>query len=590
MAIPRNIKTAWNLKQFYASPSDPQIEKDIRTAEKAYALFAKKYRNRKDYLTNERKLLSALRDHDTLIEKSSLGNKPIYYFGYIQELNSFDTKAEAMSRKLGNRLTKASHKVLFFDIALGNIKPKKRKSFLSSRILKKYHYFLKRIFIESDYQLSEKEEKILSLKGLPGRTMWIEGVSKLVQKQEIRFGQKKIPIAEASNLISTLPVSKRRELHAATMAQLESVSDFAESEINAIFTDKKINDELRGFKKPYSATVLGYENDEKGVENLVAAVTADFSTSREFYSLKKKLLKLKELTYADRSVGIGRIKRTFTFNESYELLRRILYNMGKEYGTILDRFVHKGHIDAFPNRGKSGGAYCSFGINEPTFVLLNHVPSFNSLMTFAHEMGHAIHSEMSKIQPPLYQGYTTSVAETASTFFEMVVFNAIFQTLHEREKIIALHDRIQDDISTIYRQIAFFNFELELHKKIREEGNVPKEEIARMLNRHMRAYIGPSMSFQRHDGYFFVAVSHFRRPFYVYSYTYGQLISKALYERYEKDPRYIDDIRLFLNAGGSKSPEDIFGGIGLNVTKPTLFKEGLANVKRNIARLKKLTA
>ena len=56
------IKTEWNLKQFYTTPKDPKIEKDVRTAERAYAIFSKKYKNTKKYLSSDKELLKALKD------------------------------------------------------------------------------------------------------------------------------------------------------------------------------------------------------------------------------------------------------------------------------------------------------------------------------------------------------------------------------------------------------------------------------------------------------------------------------------------------------------------------------------------------
>src|SRR3989338_6636530 len=94
-------------------------------------------------------------------------------------------------------------------------------------------------------------------------------------------------------------------------------------------------------------------------------------------------------------------------------------------------------------------------------------------------------------------------------------------------KMVALHNKIQDDIQTIFRQIACFNFELEIHKTIRKKGNMSKEELSACMNKHMKNYIG-HVELTEKGGYFFVDWSHIRRFFYVYSYAFGQLASKAL--------------------------------------------------------------
>ena len=90
------------------------------------------------------------------------------------------------------------------------------------------------------------------------------------------------------------------------------------------------------------------------------------------------------------------------------------------------------------------------------------------------------------------------------------------------------------------------------------------------------------------DGYQFINSSQIRRFFYVYSYAYGQLISKALYKKYQEDPAYLKKIEQFLKAGESMSPEDIWKSIGIDTTKPEFFIDGLKSIEDDIKRLEKL--
>ncbi len=582
------MKTKWNLKLLYKSLNDKALESDVKKIERAFISFEKKYRNTKNYLSNKNSLLKALTDYEKLLENAS--GKPVYYLYFLRQIDSENSKAEALLNKHTEILTKAGNRVLFFDLNLGKINKKKQKEFLKSKKLKHFHYFLEKVFESSIYDLSESEEKIMSLKSITSRSLWIDGVEKVLNKETIKYGFRNIPLSEASFLISSLKTIPRRKLHKSLMDKLYEISDFSESEINAVYIDKKINDELRGFKEPYDSTILNYENDRKSVLNLVDTVSSNFSISRKFYKLKKEILGLKDFQYADRSIGIGKIKKSFLFSDSYKTVRDIFSEAHPRYGEIFERLVNNGQTDVFPRKGKTGGAFCAHSVGLPTLVLLNHVNDHHSLSTLSHEMGHAIHSERSKEQSPIYEEYSTSVAETASTFFETLVFNTILERLSPKEQIIALHDRIQGDIATIFRQIAVFNFEYELHKRIREEGSIPKEEIAKLMNKHMKSYIGPSMKLTDRDGYFFVYWSHIRNFFYVYSYTYGQLISKTIYSKYKKDTSYINKIDKFLTAGGSKSPEDIFGDIGINTRDPKFFEEGLLDIEKDINKLKKLVA
>lgn len=584
------MQTTWNLKKFfYASIDDPQIERDVEKMKKAYDAFAKKYATRTDYLKDPGKLVLALQDYERFTR--AVGHaKPLLFLHYTKELDNSNTQAEGKLNKLSQELTAYENKVMFFGLRLGKIEKKLQAKMLKDKRLAPYRYMLQKAFESAKYDLTEAEEKILNLKSLTSRSMWVDGVDRVVNKLMVPFKGKSLPINEALGIVSSLPRKDRLVLHSAIMQKLHDASEFAESEMNAIVTDKKISDDLRGFKSPWSATILGYQNDEKAILALVDAVTDAFDISHRFYKVKAKLMGVKTLSYADRSAPIGKNKTKIPFVEAVERYRAVLAGIDSEYVDILNRFLKDGQIDVYPKAGKSGGAYCSSNIDSPTMVLLNQTDDFKSFMTLAHEMGHAIHAEMSKKQPLFYQGHTISVAETASTLFEQLTFEEVFKTLPKHEQMIALHDRINDDISTIFRQIAFFNFEKELHLTIRAKGKMSKEEIAALLNKHMASYMGPVTKMNPEDGNFFIVVSHFRRFFYVYAYTYGQLISRAMCEAYQKDHSFAKKIKQFLTDGESKSPDQIFKDIGLDTTKVAFFKQGLESIRKDITRLEKLTA
>lgn len=578
------IKTNWDLKLLYKSLEDPKIEEDVKILEKEYEKFAKKYSDKK-YLTNKDILLSALSDYENLGKLKS----PMYFFYFIQDLDSKNKKAESLKNKYYQRLTNVYNKALFFTLSLSELDEKKEKEILSDESLKKYKYFFHRLFITKKHNLKEGEEKIMKLKSQTSRTMWVEASDKLLNNKEILFKGKKYSPGEAVNRIKESPLPDRYKLDKKLVDTLKECSFMAEAELNAIVTDKKISDELRGYKKPYSATVESYENEEVSVESLVSSVTKYFHVSNKFFDLKKRMMKLPVLKYADRAVAVGNVSKKIPFEKSVELVNRAFSSVDKEFSDILASFLQNGQIDVFPKIGKTGGAYCSSDINRPTFVLLNYTESFDSIMTFAHEMGHAIHGELShKSQSPIYSDYTISVAEVASTLFENFAFEEISKELTEKEKTLALFNRIHDDIGTIFRQIACFNFELDMHNSIREKGYLPKEDLAKMMNKHMKAYLGKSFKLEDDDGYFFVYWSHIRNFFYVYSYAYGQLISKVLYKRYKENPAFIKNIKEFLSAGGSMSPEDIFKKCGLDTRDPKFFEEGLKSIEEDVKNLEKL--
>lgn len=579
--------TTWNLNLLYKSENDPQIEKDIQTIEKSYSAFEKKYRG-KDFTSDPKDLLSALKEMEELWKKLSHA-QPAWYFNLRLDLNSEDDIARANSTKISQRITNAQNKIHFFGIAISKIPKKEQGRLLKDPKFERYQYYLKKIFNYSPHLLSEGEEQLANLLSQTSYSMWVSGQNKVLNQQTIIHKGKELPFPEAVSILSDLPKKDRQILNKKINDKLISNSDFPESELNAIYNYKKIMDTRRRFKKPYSSTVLGHETDEKTVENLVLLVSKNFRISHRFYKLHAKLLKEKKITTADRSVKIGEIKKKFDFPTSLKIVKDAFKKVDDQYAELLDTFVENGQIDVYPKKGKEGGAYCSGGgKNLPTYVLLNHTDDIRSVETLAHEMGHAIHTELCKRQSYLYANYTIATAEVASTFFEQLIISELENELSPEENLILLHDKIMGDMATIFRQIAFFNFELELHNEIREKGQVSKENIAKLMKRHLQSYVGDAMEVTDDDGYFFVYLSHIRRFFYVYTYTYGQLISRALFEKWKQDPSYSKKIEQFLSAGSSMSPKDIFKKIGIDTSNSSFFETGLKGIEKDIDKLEKL--
>jgi oligoendopeptidase F len=583
-------KTEWDLKTLYKSLKDLQIEKDVSEAERKIKSFAKKYTKDQSYLEDSKSLLKLLKEDNKIDELAGV-NKPLRYLHLLRESGVLDQEIDKKMVLISERLKKVSILTQPIFLKLGKIDKKTQKKFLVSKDLEEFHYFLKLFFERAKYQLSESEEKVLLLKSGPSSSMWNKGFDKASSKKTVKLDGKEISLGEATFKLKDLPKVKRDKLYSEIMEQAISLADYAEGELNSTILDKKINDELRGKKNPYDSRFLADEVDEKNILDFAKLVTDNFKIAHKFYRIKKKLLNLeeREMNYVDRLATIGKIKEKFTFEKSSKILLEVFEEVNPKYSKLLNEFLINGQIDVYPRKNKSSGAFQWAGTNVPTVVLLNHVDNLDSLTTYAHEMGHTIHSTLSKENQPIhYQGYSTAVAETASTFFENFVFDKALENLSEKEKIIALHDQIDSKIATVFRQIAAFNFELDLHNKIRKEGFAEHQEIAKLMQKHLKSYLGDAIRLEEKDGYAYVLWSHFRNFFYVYTYAYGELISDSLYEKYKENPKFIKKIEEILKAGDSMPPKKIFKKAGIDISDMKFFKKGLEKIEKDIEKLEKL--
>lgn len=580
-----NTKETWDLAGlFYKNDSDPRIEADIVQIEKALTAFAKKYRSGK-WMNSTDSILKAVKDYLALEELP--GSRPLYYYSYRQQLNAADTTAERALNKLSDRLTQAGNQVLFFSLALAKLPKSIQKEILQSPKFANYNFFFKSVFDSAKYQLSEPEEKILNLKSMTSRGLWVNGTEKIVSKKTIEWKGKAMPIHGALMQFEQLPRKERHQMWAKIKEVLSAAGEIAENELTALALDKKVDDELRGYKKPYSATTKGYDSNDQTLEKLVETIqTRGYKLSRRFYKLKQKALG-EELTYIDRNESLG-TEPKIPYQTAVDICRDTFYDFNPSYGEFFDTMLKQGQIDVWPKEGKGGGAFCSAGVGQPTMVFLNHNDSLESLRTLAHEMGHAIHAFRSKSQPAYYEGHSTLTAETASTFFESLAMEKLLTKVGPEEQKAILNGMIGDRIGTMIMCIARFNFELEMHETIRKEGGMSWEEMSASLARHFAEYTGPAIQTLPEHGLIVVSKPHYRMNFYQYSYSFGEIGSSIMRARYKADKKYGEKVDHFLAQGESASVEDIFKSVGIDMSKAETFNQGLDLLEKDIDAFEKL--
>jgi oligoendopeptidase F len=585
------MENKWNLKLLYEGLDDPRYYEDIERSKKDIKSFVSKWKKNKTYKTDAVVLLEALDEFEKLLEYPGICNSPSYYIALQRALNESDTKLKAEENKLHDICLKLENDIQFFSINLTKISSKYQKIFLKDKGLKKYKHFLENTFIWSKYTLSDKEEKVFNLKSKTSHSNWVDMISELLSKQTMKVideNGKKIEISynEASKYIDSNN-KKVRDYAAEQFYKINSkYAEIAEFEINSVLENKKINDSYRKVDRPDKQRNLSNEFDDKTVDTLREVVTESFDISREYYRLKAKALGQNTLKYYERNVETSEINKQYSFEEAFKIVDGTFGKLDKEFSDKLKSFYNNGQYDVYPKKSKSGGAFCiSIGSKYPTYMLLNHNNDIKDVLTLAHESGHGIHSEFSNSQPPLNQGYPTSTAEVASTFFEDFVFEELTKSYSKEERKNILLKKLNDDISTILRQIACYNFEWELHKSFREEGYLSKERIGEIFKKSMSEYLGDTVEDDKYMELGWIYWSHIRRFFYVYSYASGLLISKYLQSIVREDPENIELVKEFFKSGNSKSPKEIFSKMGIDISDREFWIRGLDEIRRNLKTL-----
>ncbi|MFC1527045.1 M3 family metallopeptidase, partial [Candidatus Latescibacterota bacterium] len=199
------------------------------------------------------------------------------------------------------------------------------------------------------------------------------------------------------------------------------------------------------------------------------------------------------------------------------------------------------------------------------------------VMTLAHELGHGVHDVLASRNHVLDYHPVLPMAETASTFAEMLVFDRLRGELSsERERLALVCGKLEDTFATVFRQIAMYRFEQQAHRARRREGELPAERYNGLWQESMQTMFGDSLQLGDEHACWWLYIPHIVDvPFYVYAYAFGELLVLALYARYQREgeafiPRYFE----LLAAGGSRSPAELVAELGFDITDGAFWQGG----------------
>ena len=335
---------------------------------------------------------------------------------------------------------------------------------------------------------------------------------------------------------------------------------------------------------------IGNDVNDKTVESLISVCRDNADAFRKFFLLKARLLKMKKLRRYDLYSPIQKKEeKRYTYDKAVKMVLQTLNSFSPTLGEFARKVFAENHVDSQIRLGKRSGAFCSTITPKVTpFVLLNFKGRTNDVFTMAHELGHAIHSIAASNKSIFIQEAPLPLAETASTFSEMLLFDRILNQVSENEQQSILVEHIDDLYATVGRQAYFTVFEIDAHQKIGETATV--QDISDEYMRTLREQFGASLTISPDFAVEWTCIPHFfHSPFYCYSYSFGNLLSLSLFQRYKKEgksfaPTYVK----ILSEGGAKKPEELLEEYGIDITSERFWQEGFDYIKNQTRRLEKV--
>ncbi len=584
-------QTEWNLSLLVPDFSSETVEREKQARTAVIQTFIQKWKSDTSYLTDVVKLREALDEVEAILRTGGVGGDMSYAIGLYAVLDEASAERRGLSNNFDEFERKLHNEWLFFFLNLSKVPVVQQEIFLAAPELEKYHTYLVDSFEEGSHLLTELEEKLDSLKSGVSYRKWEDMTSGLISAETRMVAGVEKTFEELLSLMSDPNKEIRDEAAAGIHSITHQYRKVAENEINAILENKKIEDDLRGWEYPESHRLFSDGISKEVVDAMTEVVAGANSVAQEYYALKAQVLGVKKLAYHERGLSVAEVEKEYLYEDAFALVKKVVGQLDPEFAEIFEGFSTNGQIDVFPRKGKRGGAACWHNdIAQPTYILLNHTNKIGDVTTLAHELGHGINNEMMRQkQHALYFSTPISTAEVASTFMEDFVLREIMQEATQEERLALLFEKMDDVVSTIFRQVACYRFEQSLHAAFRTKGYVSAEEIGQLFQAQMAAYMGDAVEQSEGAENWWVYWSHIRSFFYVYSYASGLLISMALQAKTRENPAFIAQVKEFLSAGCSARAEEVFKKAGIDITQRSFWESGIAELRELLEETRELS-
>jgi oligoendopeptidase F len=333
-----------------------------------------------------------------------------------------------------------------------------------------------------------------------------------------------------------------------------------------------INARMRKYPTAVAASLSSVEVPEEVLRTLVAEVNKSLPTLHRYFKLRQKMLKLADLHYYDIYPNLVDSKRRYPVDESSAITLAAMKPLGDEYQDQLNLALSARSMHVLPAPGKRGGAYATGVYGQTPFIFLNHTDNFESLVTFAHEWGHGMHSVLSqRAQPPETASYPLFLAEIASTTNEVLLTDHMLKVAPSREERIFVLSQVLERLrASFFRQTMFAEFELLAHDAQQRGEALSGKKFTEMYCGLLRKYHGADAGVMTIDPQYcqeWSYIPHFHRPFYVYAYatsaTAAQFFGESILAG---KPGARENYLSVLRSGSSVPPHELLKKAGLDLT------------------------
>ncbi|MBR6522167.1 MAG: M3 family oligoendopeptidase [Oscillospiraceae bacterium] len=573
----------WSLDVLYKGIEDPALSVDMARLEELIAAY-KQAVGELDAANAAASLKKVIlvREEMTVLVRRLAG-----YFSLRRSANSADTEGAAYTTKIQNLATGIAKEAVVFQKFVGALE-NIDEIIAEDEILSAYKFYFNEVREEVAHTMSDEAEAIFARMNISGGGAWGDLVSYLTATVEVDYKGEITTLSAIRGLADSSNAEERKAAFEAEIACYKKIKDSIAFALNSIKAQVNMEAELRGYANPLEMTLAQSRMKKETLDAMLQAMREAMPKFREYLKHKAKLLGHENgLPWYDILTPMGKAdSASYTVEDAHKYLVDHFNSFAPDLAEMVDRAFKEEWIDFYPRGGKVGGAFCS---NLPFIgqsrILTNFSGSFGSVVTLAHELGHAYHGQQIQEHRPLNTGYTMPVAETASNFNELIIVNDAIEKATGEEKIQLIESQIQDNTQIIVDIYSRFLFEDEVIRR-RKDTFLFADELEKIMINAQKEAFGDGLDPDYLHPWMWCCKSHYYRSglsYYNFPYAFGGLFSLGLYAKYlEEGEAFLPKYRALLTATTVDTVENVAGIAGIDLTKPDFWRTSLAMMTKQI--------
>jgi oligoendopeptidase F len=576
----------WSLADLFPSQDGPEIEAAFKNLEANAADFGS-FREKLTPEIDFEEFMDAVKE---LEAGSLIANKLGSYPGLWFAADTQSQDAQALYARVQQFLAKMQNQTMFFSLWWKELDNENAERLMSKS--EGYRYWLEEMRHFKPHTLTEPEEKIINIKDVNGVqalvTLYDSITNRYVFKVEVDGEVKEMTRGELMVLVRGSDPDLREAAYKELYRVYGDDGPILGQMYQTLIRDWHAeNMELRSYASPISARNLVNDLPDEVVNTLLEVCEKNAEVFQRYFRLKAKWLGVDKLRRCDIYAPVAESDKTYDFGKGVQLTLDAFKDFNPRVAELARKVFEENHIDSEVRKGKQDGAFCASVVPGHTpYVKVNYQGRVDDVATLAHELGHAIHAMLAFGHNVFTFHSALPMAENASTFAEMLLVDRLLELEDDpgvRRDI--LFRQVDDAYATIMRQIFFAMFEVTAHELVAKGATI--DQLSEAYFENLKKQFGDSVELSEEFKWEWVSIPHFFHvPFYVYAYSFGQLLVLSLYKQFKEEgesfkPRYIK----VLEAGGSASPMDICAQAGLDITKAEFWQGGFDVIKDLVAEL-----